>query len=70
MTDKKSKSIARLFLAGKYTSKQIKDSLAVHPPKYRDPQTGKTWSGRGRIPKWIEGKDRENFLIKENNKTV
>ena len=32
------------------------------PPKYRDPKTGKTWSGRGRTPAWI-GKRREKFLI-------
>lgn len=32
-------------------------------PKYRDPQTGATWSGRGVAPKWIAGKDRAQFLI-------
>lgn len=32
-------------------------------PKYRDPSTGQTWTGRGKAPKWIEGKDREQFLI-------
>jgi len=32
-------------------------------PKYRDPSTGKTWTGRGKAPKWIEGKDRDQFLI-------
>lgn len=32
-------------------------------PKYRDPTTGKTWTGRGKPPKWIEGQDRERFLI-------
>jgi DNA-binding protein H-NS len=32
-------------------------------PKYRDPATGKTWTGRGVSPKWIEGKDRAQFLI-------
>ncbi|WP_084162709.1 H-NS histone family protein [Paraburkholderia bannensis] len=31
--------------------------------KYRNPQTGQTWSGRGRAPAWIEGKDRTQFLI-------
>src|SRR5574337_1304190 len=24
-------------------------------PKYRDPQTGKTWTGRGKPPAWIAG---------------
>jgi len=32
------------------------------PPKYRDPKTGKTWSGRGRAPAWL-GKRPERFLI-------
>ena len=31
--------------------------------KFRDPETGKTWSGRGREPVWIKGKDREEFRI-------
>jgi DNA-binding protein H-NS len=31
--------------------------------KFRDPETGKTWSGRGREPTWIKGKDREEFKI-------
>jgi len=33
------------------------------PPKYQDPKTGKTWSGRGKPPKWIVGKNRERFLM-------
>jgi DNA-binding protein H-NS len=32
-------------------------------PKYRDPESGKTWTGRGVAPKWIAGKDREAFRI-------
>ena len=31
--------------------------------KYRDPATGKTWSGRGKPPVWIAGKDRAAFAI-------
>lgn len=31
--------------------------------KYRDPATGQTWTGRGKAPKWIEGKDRSQFVI-------
>ncbi|MBU6486319.1 MAG: H-NS histone family protein [Burkholderiales bacterium] len=34
------------------------------PPKYRDPKTGKTWTGRGRAPAWL-GKRRERFLIEQ-----
>jgi DNA-binding protein H-NS len=32
-------------------------------PKYRDPATGQTWTGRGKAPKWIGDKDRKPFLI-------
>ncbi len=32
--------------------------------KYRDPESGKTWTGRGMAPKWIAGQDRDAFLIK------
>ncbi|CAJ0851288.1 DNA-binding protein Bv3F [Ralstonia mannitolilytica] len=35
----------------------------VVAPKYMDPKTGQTWSGRGRAPAWI-GKNRDRFLIK------
>ena len=33
------------------------------PAKYQDPKTGNVWSGRGKPPKWISGKNRERFLI-------
>jgi len=33
------------------------------PPMYQDPKSGNTWSGRGKPPKWIAGKNRERFLI-------
>jgi DNA-binding protein H-NS len=32
-------------------------------PKYKDPISGATWSGRGKAPKWIEGQDRSLFAI-------
>jgi DNA-binding protein H-NS len=31
--------------------------------KYRDPETGATWSGRGRAPRWLEGKDRAAYEV-------
>ncbi|WP_322048073.1 H-NS histone family protein [Paraburkholderia sp. J67] len=31
--------------------------------KYRDPDSGATWSGRGKPPAWIAGKDRTQFVI-------
>lgn len=36
---------------------------SVVAPKYRDPVTGATWSGRGRAPCWLDGKDRAKFAI-------
>lgn len=33
------------------------------PPKYQDPKSGNTWSGRGKPPNWIAGKNRDRFLI-------
>ncbi|MBW5286535.1 H-NS histone family protein [Burkholderia contaminans] len=33
-------------------------------PKYQDPKTGATWSGRGKPPQWIaNAKNRDRFLI-------
>lgn len=32
--------------------------------KYRDTATGQTWTGRGKAPKWIEGKERTQFLLR------
>ena len=47
--------------SGKTTAGKGKGQKAA--PKYRDPETGKTWTGRGVAPKWIAGRDREAFLI-------
>jgi DNA-binding protein H-NS len=33
-------------------------------PKYRDDASGQTWTGRGRAPKWLSGRDRNAYLIK------
>lgn len=35
-------------------------------PKYRNTDTGQTWTGRGKPPKWIAGQDRNQFLIESN----
>jgi DNA-binding protein H-NS len=34
-------------------------------PKYRHPETGATWSGRGKPPAWIAGQDRDYYLIQK-----
>ena len=42
----------------------VRKTASALPPKYRDPKSGKTWSGRGRAPAWL-GKRPERFLIEQ-----
>ncbi|PLZ02459.1 histidine biosynthesis protein [Burkholderia sp. WAC0059] len=45
-------------------SVKVNGSKGKLPPKYRDPKTGATWSGRARPPAWIANvRDRSKFLI-------
>lgn len=54
-------TVADLGLGGSKKSAKSKQAVAA---KYRDSASGVTWSGRGKPPKWIAGKDRAGFLIK------
>ncbi|WP_326941981.1 H-NS histone family protein [Actimicrobium sp. GrIS 1.19] len=54
-------TLADLGLAGAKKSGKAKEPVAA---KYRDSVSGSTWSGRGKPPRWIAGKDRAEFLIK------
>jgi DNA-binding protein H-NS len=41
-------------------------------PKYRNPQTSETWSGRGKLPRWLvaamkSGRKMDEFRIGEGN---
>jgi len=51
-------------LAGKAAGVPKADAGKKVAAKYRDPSTGQTWTGRGRAPKWLEGKNKDDFLIK------
>jgi len=31
--------------------------------QFKNPATGETWTGRGRAPRWLDGKDKEQFRI-------
>ena len=49
-------------------SKSSASAKGTVKPKYKNPVTGDTWTGRGRAPKWVveaeaAGKKRESFLI-------
>jgi DNA-binding protein H-NS len=46
-------------LAGTAKPAKVSKPRAPVPMKYRD-----TVTGRGRAPKWLEGKNKEDFLIK------
>lgn len=51
--------------AGKRRSSGVRSKA---PVKFRDPKTGKTWSGRGMTPVWLRdyeeaGKKRESFAV-------
>lgn len=51
-----------------YRQNQGKAAGSSVPPKYKDPSTGATWSGRGRTPRWLvaaqaEGKSLTDFAI-------
>ena len=55
--------------AGKKGAKAKKAAKRKVAAKYKDPQSGATWSGRGLTPKWLVEKEkagakREEFLIK------
>jgi DNA-binding protein H-NS len=44
------------------------DQRQIVEPKYRDPASGSTWSGRGRMPRWLSeavgaGRSKAEFLI-------
>ena len=45
----------------KSTGSKRKNSAPV--PKFQDPETGATWTGRGRAPAWIAGKERSKYLV-------
>lgn len=32
-------------------------------PKYMNPETGQTWSGRGKTPTWLQGRRKSRFAI-------
>lgn len=34
-------------------------------PKYRDPETGETWSGRGRMAKWLAARVAAGHSVEE-----
>lgn len=51
-----------IFPSGKV--RMVKNPSGKVAPKYRDPVTGSTWTGRGKPPTWIRDEaNRDVFLI-------
>lgn len=59
-----------LGFSGKGAGKRaVGDKRNVVAPKYQDPDSGKTWTGRGKSPSWLSaqlaaGRNKQDFLIK------
>ena len=60
---------SELGLSGKGSAKRVTgDKRNVVAPKYQDPVSGKTWTGRGKSPAWLSaelaaGREKQEFLI-------
>lgn len=63
------------FLAEEYLYMKANGALregdSSLKPKYRNPYTGETWTGRGKTPIWMQelidkGASKDDFFIKEN----
>ena len=52
-----------VFPAGRSSTRASSTSGTKVAPKYRNPATGQTWTGRGKAPKWIQTENREHFAI-------
>ena len=67
-------NVAYLKRAGAPTEESVTEAAESEPPssevkpKYRDPKTGETWSGRGRMAGWLKrkvdaGEDPDAYLV-------
>ena len=63
-------SAADLGFSGKTSLKQraVGDKRNAVAPKYQDPDSGKTWTGRGKSPAWLSaqlaaGREKQEFLL-------
>ncbi len=53
-------SVSDIAYGGRAKSTKAKSTVA---PQFKNPETGETWTGRGRAPLWLEGKDKEAYRI-------
>ena len=55
-------------LGGEGSTRRRSEATRTVAPKYRNNATGETWTGRGKMPRWMsaevaQGKTKESFLI-------
>ncbi|MDN2702011.1 H-NS histone family protein [Janthinobacterium sp. SUN100] len=53
-------SVEDLAAGGRVKPAKAKGTV---PAQFKNPETGETWTGRGRAPRWLDGKDKEQFRI-------
>lgn len=46
------------------TRSKVSKATGPVAAKFKNPESGETWTGRGRAPRWLDGKDKEQFRIK------
>jgi len=52
-----------IFGTGARRAKSGEKKTGKVAAKYKDPISGATWSGRGLAPKWLAGKNKEDYAI-------
>lgn len=65
-SEKALKEVHQLVAEFGFTAQQVfpwKPAVKTATPRYRDEKSGATWTGRGRAPAWLAGKNRDDFLI-------
>jgi len=56
-------ALAGIETANIAPAKPAKETRIFAVAKYRDPDTGKTWSGKGKRPRWFAVDRADDFLI-------
>lgn len=60
--------LQRLFTKRRGRRPAAEKAATKGVPKYRDPETGRTWTGQGKPPNWIkDAADRNVYLIEAGN---
>ncbi|THJ46794.1 H-NS histone family protein [Burkholderia sp. LS-044] len=64
--------IVKLMREYEITAREVEILLSVEqrkriPPRFWDPDTGATWSGRGKRPRWMQGRNPEEFRLQPDS---